>query len=173
MRNLTKLALLIATSLAAINVEASITTKFPDSFELLCDRVFVVGRERRTISSSFLGWNKEKKSISIKSEMLDEYESSLTPENFEVYSAHKDVEDDEIIELTFKQRSTTNSWEDEESTQVVAIEVTRAVDASNAFLKVSDFHLKYGVVQNINTRHATCNVRNFEAKEARLPLPVR
>jgi len=135
---------------------------FPDSFELVCDRVYVVGHEEKNISSSYISWNRDAKSLAIKSEELNEYKGALTPDNYEVFSAHKDDEETTVIELTFKQLSTTEKWRDQNSTKIVALELKSPNESNNALIKLSDFSVKYGVVQDVTTKHATCNLRDLE-----------
>lgn len=135
---------------------------YPESFELVCDRVYVVGHEAKGVSASYISWNYENKSLTIKSEELNEYNGLLNKNVFEVYSGEKDDKEDTIIELTFKQQSQSDKWVDQKSSKVVAIEIASPNDSNNASVKLTDFAVKYGVVKNVTTKHASCNFRELE-----------
>ena len=155
------LPLLISFSSTAVSADL-----FPESFELVCDRVYVIGQEAKGISSSYVSWSYENKTLTIKSEELSEFNGLLNPAIFKVYSAKKDDDEDTIIELTFKQRSRSDKWIDQKSSKIVAIEIASPNESNNASVKLTDFAVKYGVVQNVTTKHATCNYREIEPLNA-------
>ena len=148
--------------LVSCNLMAANTGPFPDSFELVCDRVFIVGQEAKGISASYISWEYETKSLTIKSEELSEYNGLLNPGIFHVYAAKRDDKEDTITDLTFKQRSPSDKWIDQKASKVVAIEIKSPNDANNASVKLTDFSTKYGVVRNVTTKHATCNFRDHK-----------
>ncbi|MBV1915602.1 MAG: hypothetical protein KUG72_09465 [Pseudomonadales bacterium] len=148
--------------LVSCSVSAANTSSYPDSFELVCDRVYIIGQEAKGISASYISWNQEEKSLTIKSEELSEYNGLLNPGIFEIYSGRRDNKDDTITDLTFKQHSISDKWIDEKSSKVVAIEIKSPKDADNASVKLTDFSVKFGVVRNVTTKHATCNFRDHK-----------
>ena len=147
--------------LVSCSVSAADTSSYPDSFELVCDRVYIIGQEAKGISASYISWNQEEKSLTIKSEELSEYNGLLNPGIFEIYTgSRRENKDNTITDFTFKQRSSSDKWIDEKSSKVIAIEIKSPNDADNASVKLTDFSIKFGVVRNVTTKHATCNFRD-------------
>ncbi|MBL4585167.1 MAG: hypothetical protein JKX83_11210 [Pseudomonadales bacterium] len=156
------LALPVLFGLSLSNSSLAVSGAYPDSFDLLCDRIYMVGYEQKNILASYLSWDRKSKTLTIKSEELNEYNDELAPDQYLVFSAIKDDKEDTVIELTFKRKSKKTKWASLNTIRIVALEVASPNDSSNAFIKVTDFYVKYGVVQNVTTVHSACNFRNSD-----------
>jgi hypothetical protein len=60
----------------------------PDSFDLVCDTVDVIGYSfgKDRIPQSYVKWDKQKKSLIIKSEELSEFHDELNPSYSNIYT---------------------------------------------------------------------------------------
>ena len=153
-------ALFFGFYLVSTHLIAAERSPYPDDFELVCDRVFVIGHERKHISSSYISWNKERFSLAIKSEDLNEFNGELNPNYYKVYSSNKENEENILIEITFKQLFDADKWQEQNHTRVISLTVKSGLTSNNAVIKLTDFFIKYGVVQEVTTKHATCNIRS-------------
>lgn len=156
-----KFMLLIATALSCSHALAAKLDSTPSSFDLICNTVHVTGYSlgKDRISQSYVRWDKIKKSLTIKSEELNEFHDELNPSYSDIYTSQKDFGESQRIFITFKAKSYAEKWEQESATRFVSAQVDLSPKSKGALLKLTEFWQTNGVISMVETKHAFCKMR--------------
>lgn len=133
----------------------------PNSFDLVCDTVDVIGYSlgKDRIPQSYVKWDKQRKSLTIKSEELSEFHDELNPSYSNIYTVQKDFGDSQRVFLTFKAKSYAEKWEHESATRFVSAQVDLSPKTKGALLKLTEFWQTGGVISMVETKQARCKIR--------------
>tara|TARA_B100001063_G_scaffold115230_1_gene107663 strand:+ start:2204 stop:2683 length:480 start_codon:yes stop_codon:yes gene_type:complete len=143
------------------NIATARPSDSPNSFDLVCDTVDVIGYSlgKDRISQSYVKWDKHRKSLTIKSEELSEFHDELNPSYSNIYTSNKDFGDSQRVFLTFKAKSFAEKWEHENSTRFVSAQIDLSPKTKGALLKLTEFWQTGGVISMVETKQARCKIR--------------
>ncbi|QTH63353.1 hypothetical protein J1N51_11510 [Psychrosphaera ytuae] len=133
----------------------------PDSFELICDKIDVIGRsfDESRVSSSYIKWDKKKKSLSIKSEELNEFHGELNGNYNDIFVRQENMDSYPRIYFTFKSNPSFDKWENGHGTRFVSTQVDISPESKRALFNLTSFNQTGGVISNVTTKRAWCKLR--------------
>ncbi len=137
------------------------SSETPNSFDLVCDTVDVIGYSlgKDRIPQSYVKWDKQRKSLTIKSEELSEFHDELNPAYSNIYTSQKDFSNSLRVFLTFKSKSFAEKWEHESATRFVSAQIDLSLKTKGALLKLTEFWQTGGVISMVVTKQARCKIR--------------
>ncbi|KPV99011.1 hypothetical protein KO505_14405 [Psychrosphaera sp. F3M07] len=156
-----KKMLIAISSLANLSTYAATVPSNPESFELVCDKIDVIGSsfDNSRISSSYIKWDKTKKSLSIKSEELNEFHDELNGNHNDIFIRQENMESYPRIYITFKSNPYFEKWKNEYNTRFVTTQIDMSPKSKRALFKLTSFWQTGGVISKVTTKQAWCEIR--------------
>ncbi|QCU76366.1 hypothetical protein [Pseudoalteromonas distincta] len=154
--------MLIAISLLAnLGAHATTVSSHPESFELICDKIDVIGSsfDDSRVPSSYIKWDKTKKSLSIKSEELNEFHDELNGHHNDIFIRQENIESYPRIYITFKSNPYSEKWKNEYNTRFVTTQIDMSPKSKRALFKLTSFWQTGGVISRVTTKQAWCKIR--------------
>jgi hypothetical protein len=133
----------------------------PNDFDLACDSVQVTGYSlgKDRIPMSYITWDKRKKSLTIKSEELSEFNGDLNQSYYEIYSSQEDFGESKRSLITFKEKSYAEKWAQENRASFVSVKIDYSPKSKGAVFLMTEFWQTGGVISSLTTKQAICKMR--------------